>query len=183
MRQLSRKLQQRNNFINLGIGSASLPPIDYNTALISYSADYTQIQPYSYISTVPNCSPDIEYCTWRVAESNSADYMKPGYLEGAYQLPEFSAQPVTYFGLSGDIFEQNRKRYFLKYYLRYKKGQLESWSGINLDYFQEIPSGNQCFQNVLEEELPPNEDLCMDDFEREYQEFITRLKTSGYVNF
>lgn len=179
MRLLSRKLQQKNNFLKLGIGVAPLPPIDYNTALCSYSADYVQIQPYSKINTVPDCSADIDYCTWRVAESNSADYMQPGYLEGAYKLPEFSAQPVTYFGLSGDVYEQNRRNYFLKYYLKYKTGQLISWSGVNGEITQSTSGQTLQYSTTTitqKNEEQPNEDIWIDEFEKEYQDFLNSLR-------
>ena len=214
MKHLSRKQQQKNNFYKLGIGSASLPPIDYITSLTEYREDYLQEQNFPVSTDIDLVEP-VDYCTFRINESNSADYGKPNYLASAYTLPDFLNQPVTHFGLSGDNYELQRKYYFLKYYLYYKQGQLNYWSGTSaLPYISGAPSAFDYIDLTKQEYCPyvegavnnfldsldkPEEHITktaldedskeklntvndvshndmLDEFEKEYQAFIEKLK-------
>ena len=223
----SRKLQKRHNFQDLHIGSAKVPDIDYNTFLSATESTLKDIWSYGF-----PVDEDIYYCNNRIYSDKQPHFPYASAYSG---IPPFSSQFAIKFGEDTPEAELNRKKYFLKYYLTYKRGILNSYSGSSGLY--PVPSGysvyNQC--NMTDEELEQwmetihnsfidslnpieKEDFnyldlfskdrlydvqvlndlpfptlssngkytpevdTLDEFEREYQEFINSLKRQKELN-
>jgi hypothetical protein len=182
MKRLPRLQQKKINFLHYGIGSATLPLNDYISSLSEYREDYYQEKNYPVAEDI-DFDGAINYCDFRIDESNSADYGTSSYLASAYTLPDFKNQPTIHFGLSGDLYELQRREYFLKYYLYYKKGELQNWSAVSsIPYISGAPSA---FENNISSYFDTDTSISsnnvsstdvLEEFEHEYQEFINMLR-------
>ena len=178
MRQ-NRNLQKKYNFLKLNIGSGELPQIDYITPLSSYRDNYNYISILP-ISSMPDVSEDIQYCTERINDTDLS------YGMSYSGIPPFDKQPEILFGASGEIPELLRKYYFLKYYLYYNPGKLDTFGNLpNIEW--SAVSGYTEFDSMVEDIInntvssvnPPqslNNNQVLDDFEREYEAFIAELR-------
>ena len=171
----NRKLQNNYNFQKLNIGSGELPPIDYITPLSSYRDNYEHVK---YVPTLPDVYENIQYCTDRIEDDDLS------YGESYSGIPPFDMQPEIKFGASGEIPELLRKYYFLKYYLYYNPGKLEVFGNLpNIEW--SAVSGYSHFDSLVEDlienngvsaEQSFNNSELLEDFEQEYQAFITELR-------
>jgi hypothetical protein len=125
MKYLNRQRQQRLNFLKKGIGSKELPPLNFSGLLTSARDNYEAIMVASSVSADPivdEVSQALDYCNWRIEDTNNTS---------AYQLQEFSSQPVNYFNEDSENGYYRRKYYFLKYYLQYSDALMSNWSGVS----------------------------------------------------
>lgn len=170
----NRKLQNNYNFQKLNIGSGELPPIDYITPLSSYRDNYEHVK---HVPTLPDVYENIQYCTDRIEDDDLS------YGESYSGIPPFDEQPHIEFGASGEIPELLRKYYFLKYYLYYNPGKLAVFGDLpNIEW--SAVSGSSQFDslvddfisNVSADQNSAYNSVLLDDFEQEYQAFITELR-------
>jgi hypothetical protein len=125
MKYLNRQRQQRLNFLKKGIGSKELPPLNFSGLLTSARDNYEAIMVASSVSADPivdEVNQALDYCNWRIEDTNNTS---------AYQLQEFSSQPVNYFNEDSENGYYRRKYYFLKYYLQYSDALMSNWSGVS----------------------------------------------------
>lgn len=195
MKHLSRKNQKIHNFMKKGIGSESLPKIDYVNLLSSTYDNYNTISTISTISQDPihyDVEETVDYCKTRIPDSLYNNN------EWASHLYSYSAQPIINFIENDEYGYNRRKEYFWKNYLYYSNAFISNWSGLSgfsglssgisgvseYDLFPDLYPPSAIVLNIVKENIQPivENNTILDDFERQYQLFIEQLRFEKEYN-